>query len=95
MRAILDNVVLMLWPTINPDGHQMVAEWQMKHATLPDAPIPPLPELVLRRAPQAGDWRLCATGRCAPLGEWLGGEADPVTLFASPDQTCSTTGVPR
>ena len=42
--------------------------------------IPPLPELVLRRAPQAGDWRLCAAGRCAPLGEWLGGEADPVRL---------------
>lgn len=45
MRAILDNVVLMLWPTINPDGHQMVAEWQMKHATSPDASIPPMPEL--------------------------------------------------
>jgi hypothetical protein len=45
MRAILDNVVLMLWPTINPDGHQMVAEWQMRHATSPDAQIPPMPEL--------------------------------------------------
>ncbi len=45
MRAILDNVVLMLWPTINPDGHQMVAEWQMKHATSPESPIPPMPEL--------------------------------------------------
>ena len=32
MSAILDNVVLMLWPTINPDGHQMVAEWYMKNA---------------------------------------------------------------
>jgi hypothetical protein len=29
---ILDNVILMLWPTINPDGHQMVAEWYMKNA---------------------------------------------------------------
>jgi zinc carboxypeptidase len=45
MRAILDNVVLMLWPTINPDGHQMVAEWQMRHATSPEAQIPPMPEL--------------------------------------------------
>src|SRR5437868_2430415 len=30
-KAILDNVVLMLWPTINPDGQQMVAEWYMKN----------------------------------------------------------------
>jgi hypothetical protein len=26
IARILDNVVLMLWPTINPDG-QMVADW--------------------------------------------------------------------
>jgi hypothetical protein len=45
MRGILDNVVLLLWPTINPDGHQMVAEWQMRHATSPEAQIPPMPEL--------------------------------------------------
>ena len=30
-KAILDNVILMLWPTINPDGQQMVAEWYMKN----------------------------------------------------------------
>ena len=35
----------MLWPTINPDGHQMVAEWHMRHATSPEATIPPMPEL--------------------------------------------------
>jgi hypothetical protein len=34
-RAMLDNVVLMLWPTINPDGHQMVAEWYMKNVGTP------------------------------------------------------------
>jgi hypothetical protein len=28
MKAQLDNVILMLWPTINPDGQQMVAEWE-------------------------------------------------------------------
>jgi hypothetical protein len=38
------------------------------------------PSIVLRRAPQAGDWRLCAASRCAPLGDWLGPEADPVRL---------------
>jgi Zinc carboxypeptidase len=40
IASILDNVILMLWPTINPDGHQMVADWYMKnagtrHETLP------------------------------------------------------------
>ena len=44
ISAILDNVVLMLWPTINPDGQQMVAEWYMKHAGTPDA-MRPLPVL--------------------------------------------------
>jgi hypothetical protein len=35
MKAILDNVVVMLWPTINPDGQQMVAEWYMKNVGTP------------------------------------------------------------
>ena len=34
-RAMLDDVVLMLWPTINPDGQQMVAEWYMKNVGTP------------------------------------------------------------
>ena len=43
MLAMLDNVVVMLWPTINPDGHQMVAEWQMQRATAgTNAPMPGL-----------------------------------------------------
>ena len=45
----------------------------------------PVPEIVLRRAPQADDWTLCAAGRCEPLGKWIGHEADPVTLRACPD----------
>ena len=45
--------------------------------------LAPQTKIVLRRAPQAGDWRLCADGRCAPLGAWLGGDADPVTLRAA------------
>ena len=32
---MLDNVILMLWPTINPDGQQMVAEWYMKNVGTP------------------------------------------------------------
>jgi len=35
VKAILDNVVVMLWPTINPDGQQMVAEWYMKNVGTP------------------------------------------------------------
>ncbi len=35
MKAMLNNVVVMLWPTINPDGQQMVAEWYMKNVGTP------------------------------------------------------------
>jgi hypothetical protein len=45
--------------------------------------LAPQTKIVLRRAPQAGDWRLCADGRCAPLAEWLGAAADPATLSAA------------
>ncbi len=34
-KAILDNVILMLWPTINPDGQQMVSEWYMSNVGTP------------------------------------------------------------
>jgi hypothetical protein len=34
-KGMLDNVFLMLWPTINPDGQQMVAEWYMKNVGTP------------------------------------------------------------
>ena len=34
-KAILDNVFLMLWPTINPDGQQMVSEWYMSNVGTP------------------------------------------------------------
>jgi hypothetical protein len=30
IKAMLDQVVVLLWPTINPDGQQMVAEWYMR-----------------------------------------------------------------
>jgi hypothetical protein len=35
VKSILDNVVLMLFPTINPDGQQMVAEWYMSNVGTP------------------------------------------------------------
>ncbi|RPJ74647.1 MAG: hypothetical protein EHM24_05710, partial [Acidobacteria bacterium] len=34
-RQILDNVVVMLWPTMNPDGQQMVGEWHAKNLGTP------------------------------------------------------------
>ncbi len=44
VAAILDNVIFMLWPTINPDGQTMVADWFMSHVGMPDANAP-LPRL--------------------------------------------------
>jgi hypothetical protein len=43
-KSILDNVILMLWPTINPDGHQMVADWYMANVGTPYE-LSPLPQL--------------------------------------------------
>jgi hypothetical protein len=45
-------------------------------------------KIVLRRYAGAGDWRLCAAGRCDELGGWLGSEADPVTPYAAGEQAC-------
>jgi hypothetical protein len=44
VASILDNVVFMLWPTINPDGQTMVADWYMSHVGTPNenAPLPGL-----------------------------------------------------
>ena len=35
IKAMLENVVVMVWPTINPDGQQLVAEWYMKNVGTP------------------------------------------------------------
>ena len=42
VAQILDNVILMLWPTINPDGHQMVADWYMKNVGTANETLPRL-----------------------------------------------------
>ena len=44
MKAMLENVILMLWPTINPDGQQIVAEWYMKNVGTPYE-LSPVPQL--------------------------------------------------
>jgi hypothetical protein len=43
-KLVLDNVVLMLWPTINPDGQTMVAEWYRGNVGTPYE-VAPLPKL--------------------------------------------------
>jgi hypothetical protein len=44
IRIILENVVFMLWPTLNPDGQTMVAEWYRSNVGTPfeTAPLPVL-----------------------------------------------------
>ena len=37
IKDILANDIVMLWPTMNPDGQQMVAEWLAKNAGTPYA----------------------------------------------------------
>jgi hypothetical protein len=36
--AILDNVILVLWPTLNPDGQDMVVHWYRDHADASKGP---------------------------------------------------------
>ncbi|MFT4257433.1 MAG: M14 family metallopeptidase [Pseudoxanthomonas sp.] len=61
-KAILDNVVLVLWPTLNPDGQDMVVKWYREHAD---------PEAGPARAQKdaSGRWRVAA-GR-DPILPWL------------------------
>jgi len=41
---IFENVILLLWPTINPDGQQMIAEWYRGNVGTPFE-VAPMPKL--------------------------------------------------
>jgi hypothetical protein len=47
-------------------------------------PLPPLPEVVLRRSGATADWRVCIDGQCRPMSELLPPDADPVVLRPCP-----------
>jgi hypothetical protein len=44
IQHILDNVILVLVPSLNPDGQKLITDWYMKHAGTPWE-YSPLPEL--------------------------------------------------
>ncbi|MGB6783633.1 MAG: M14 metallopeptidase family protein, partial [Terracidiphilus sp.] len=44
IQSILDNVVLMLWPTLNPDGQDMIVHWYRQNLGT-QYEISPLPKL--------------------------------------------------
>ncbi len=44
MKLILDNTVLILWPSLNPDGQDMVAEWYRQNLGTPYE-VSPMPRL--------------------------------------------------
>ena len=48
------------------------------------APGLTLASVTLRRAPEAGDWRLCTAAGCRRFGDLLPAGADPVTMTSCP-----------
>lgn len=59
-----------------PEARRVGMFWQWH-------PLEAVPEIVLRRAAQAGDWQVCDDEQtCRPLGTLLPNDADPVRLYA-------------
>jgi len=42
MKAILDSVVFFLWPSINPDGQDIVVNWCKARDAAQGQPVPPM-----------------------------------------------------
>ena len=47
--------------------------------------VGPLREVVLRRSGATADWSVCLRGACKPMRDYVGAEADPVTLAPCAD----------
>ena len=56
--AILDNVILMLWPTLNPDGQDEVVSWYRKNLGTPYEVSPAARSLSGVRGPRQQSRRL-------------------------------------
>ncbi|GAB4041153.1 M14 family metallopeptidase [Spirosoma gilvum] len=41
MKGILDNVILLLWPSLNPDGQTMIGDWYKSNVGTPYEIAPP------------------------------------------------------
>lgn len=46
--------------------------------------LPVLPEIVLRRSGYTADYRVCRGAQCRPMSDFVGMQADPVTLKPCP-----------
>jgi hypothetical protein len=46
--------------------------------------LAPLPQVVMRRSGATADYQVCIGGTCKAMGEYVGADADPVTLTRCP-----------
>jgi hypothetical protein len=44
------------------------------------APLPPMPNVVLRRSGATADWQVCIERQCRLMSDYVPADADPVTL---------------
>lgn len=57
-----------------PDARLVDGAWTW----VPNLPL--LPEIVMRRSGATADWRVCIDGTCRAMADYVGPDADPVTL---------------
>jgi hypothetical protein len=57
-----------------PDARFVGGAWAWKPQ------VPPQSEIILRRSGATADWRVCVSGRCRPMSDYVPPEADPVVM---------------